>query len=183
MVTTCRLAAKASSQTLVKHCQTPCRISHRFPGRNRDPRTHRRSLLSFLPLAHIPGMGVSAAGVGGRFGGTPRTSRAPPAPAAQGKAKGAARPPALLAPKPLPVKKVTRGWGNGDSSRKPPAAPGDTEGRQPAGWQLPAGAHQARRHGLPAAPAARPRLQGDFRALQRLRPHGRPARTPPGGGR
>lgn len=127
---------------------------------------------------------------GGISGGRPRVRLAPHAPPGQprpppprGKAKGAPRPPALLAPKPLPVKKVTRGWGSGDSSRKPPAAPGDTEGRQPAGWQLLARARRARRHGLPAAPAARPRLQGDFRALQRLRPHGDPPRTPSGGGR
>lgn len=54
------------------------------------------------------------------------------------------------------------------------------EEASPAGSRPPA---RPPRHGLPAAPAARPCLQGDRGALQPLGAHGDPPRTPAGSGR
>lgn len=67
-----------------------------------------------------------------------------------------------------------RGTPRGDSSQPPPPRRSEPRRQPPA---------RPPRHGLPAAPAARPCLQGDRGALQPLGAHGDPPRTPAGSGR
>lgn len=145
-----KLAAR-HLQSVAKHLVTRLFASREVTGLPPPPGIAPAFCAVVKGGASIPAAG---SGSGGRFwvGGTQRSPRArpgrpwaPPPCGSGATGEGATRPPALPPLKPVPKEKVTRGWGNGDSSGKLSPAAGDTEGRQPAGWQLPTASAAAQR--------------------------------------